>query len=93
MSGEPKWLGRAEASAYLTMKRASFNRAVRDGVLPAGSAKLGERAPKWDVSILDAAMRGDDVKASDQGHVNDAIAKIRAKSRTNRKTRPVGRNH
>ena len=88
----PRWLNSEQAAQYLTVKRAAFSRAVRNGSLPEPSLALGPRMPRWDISDLDQAMKGRESFASSMDReINAYVEKIRKEGWKNRKTRSVGR--
>lgn len=56
------WLTRSEAAQRLQVSTRTFDKLVRDGVVPQ-PARLGQRTARWWRDDLDAALRG--TKATD----------------------------
>lgn len=54
----PRWLGLAEAAAYLSLRPDRLMPLVKAGRLPRPSYALGSRQPRWDRDALDRAFDG-----------------------------------
>jgi predicted DNA-binding transcriptional regulator AlpA len=55
---DARWLGLAEAAAYLSVRPDTISAFVRQGRLPRPSYALGSRMPRWDRHELDAVFQG-----------------------------------
>lgn len=73
----PEWLNTAGACAYLSMRKDTFVRKVRAGVIPAPSYSVGERMPRWKRSELDAMM-SPSTKSDINASVEELITSIKA---------------
>lgn len=58
MADPARWLGLAEAAAYLSVRADRLMPLVRAGRLPPPSYALGSRQPRWDRLALDARFAG-----------------------------------
>lgn len=83
---QPRWLPAADAARYLGMETEGFRRAVRRGILPGATYKLGAQSPRWDRSALDRAMGADDTISGLEDSIN-AVAREKQGETENRPQR------
>jgi hypothetical protein len=89
---DPRWLDLTAASAYLSLRPDIFARKVREGIVPAPSLHLGERTPRWDRGMLDAAMGGGTGSTNAREAVNALAEEIAGEGRKNGSPRAQGRH-
>ncbi|MCX8003355.1 MAG: hypothetical protein N2688_00105 [Burkholderiaceae bacterium] len=74
----PRWLGPAEAAAYLSIRPDRLMPLVRAGRIPRPCYALGPRRPRWDRLALDARLGGGEASLDANRAVAAAAAAIAA---------------
>lgn len=80
MTPEPRWLAAQDAARYVGQDTEAFRRAVRRGIFPPASYRLGPQSPRWDRFALDQAMGAADAKNSTGEAVDALAAEIKAEA-------------
>jgi hypothetical protein len=77
----PRWLPASDAARHVGMDTEGFRRAVRRGILPTASYKLGPQSPRWDREALDRAMGGIEATSDMEEAVNAVVAQIKGEAK------------
>jgi hypothetical protein len=83
----PRWLTASEAARHVGTETEGFRRAVRRGILPPASYKLGPQSPRWDRHALDQAMGGEGGASGMEESVN-ALVQAKGQPPKNRPEAP-----
>lgn len=85
---EARWLPADEAARYLRLGSEAFRRAVRRGILPPASYKLGPQSPRWDRHALDRAMGAEDGDVNGMREIFNALVQGPEEQAKNRPQAP-----
>jgi len=70
----PRWLDRAAAATYLSMKPSKLMRLAKQGRLPAPSYVTGPKSPMWDRQALDEFLSGGVASGAKEVPFSDVVA-------------------